>query len=109
MRRNANPDQTSSAVPLNSDIARCGKHLACVPTRSPHLVRSSNAGRALYNCLDSSRESKQVLFDQNCNFIRNQERIKRIVTAVTQHELECVFTGWKFDTRFRLPRSKMKM
>jgi hypothetical protein len=74
-----------------------------------HLVHSSGARRAPYNRLDLGRESRQVLFDQNCNFIRNQQRIKRIVTAVSQHELERVFTGWKFDTRFRLPRSKMKM
>ena len=31
------------------------------------------------------------------------------MSAVAQYELESMFTGRKFDTCFRLPRSKMKM
>ena len=31
------------------------------------------------------------------------------MTGVAQHELKCMFSGWKFDARFGLARSKMKM
>lgn len=52
---------------------------------------------------------KPRLPDPNGDLVRDDRRTERIVSGVTQNQLQGMLAGWQFDARLGLACSKMKM
>ncbi len=68
---------------------------------------SSTIGKARMASVIETRKS--TLLDPNSDFFRDHRRTERIVTGVTQYQLQGMLAGWQFDACLGLACAKMKM